>query len=61
MKDNSFKKTEEVEISGAKVKSALKPLGGKGGISLSAMFYATGTGTLDGPFRWSVEAEGEEG
>ncbi|MDA7891693.1 hypothetical protein N9Z23_01865 [Akkermansiaceae bacterium] len=61
MKDHSFKKTEAVEINGAKVKSALKPLGGKGGISLSAMIYAAGTGTLDGPFRWRVEAEGAEG
>ncbi|MDB2673618.1 hypothetical protein N9Y81_01550 [Akkermansiaceae bacterium] len=61
MKDHNFKKTQAVEINGAQVKSALKPLGGKGGISLSAMVYAAGTGSLDGPFRWRVEAEGVEG
>ena len=61
MEDHNFKKTEVVGINGAKVKSALKPLDGKGGISLSVMVYAAGARTLDGPFRWRVEAEGLEG
>lgn len=61
MKDHGFKKTPSVEINGAKVNSSVKPMGGKGGIALSAMIFAAGTGTLDGPFIWRVEAEGEEG
>lgn len=61
MKDHGFRKTPAVEINGAQVNSAVKPMGGKAGLALSAMFYSAGTGTLDGPFIWRVEAEGEEG
>lgn len=61
MKDHGFRKTPAVEINGAQVNSAVKPMGGKGGLALSAMVYSAGTGTLDGPFIWRVEAEGEEG
>ena len=61
MKDHGFRKTPSVEINGAKVNSALKAMGGKGGIAFSAMIVAAGTGTLDGPFIWRVEAEGKEG
>ena len=61
LKDHNFRETQPVEINGAQVKSGLKPLGGKGGFSFSAMIYAAGTGSLDGPFRWRVEAEGTEG
>ena len=61
MKDHGFRKTPSVEINGAKVNSAVKAMGGKGGIAFSAMIVAAGTGTLDGPFIWRVEAEGKEG
>jgi hypothetical protein len=61
IKDHGFRKTEAVEINGASVKSALKPRGGSRGFAISAMIIATGTGTLDGPFLWRVEAEGQEG
>ncbi len=61
MKDHGFRKTPAVEINGAQVNSGVKPMGGKGGLAFSAMIVAAGTGTLDGPFRWRVEAEGEEG
>lgn len=61
LKDHGFRNTEALEINGARVKCALKPMGGGGGFALSAMIYAAGTGSLDGPFRWRVEAEGTEG
>ena len=61
MKDHGFRTTQPVEINGASVKSALKPMGGSSGLAVSAMVIATGTGTLDGPFLWRVEAEGQEG
>ena len=61
MKDHGFRDTPAVEVNGAQVKSALKPMGGKAGIAISAMIVAGGTGTLDGPFLWRVEAEGQEG
>lgn len=61
MKDHGFRKTQPVEINGAKVTAALKPMGGSGGFAISAMVVATGTGTLDGPFLWRVEAEGQDG
>ncbi|MDB4354020.1 hypothetical protein N9Z02_01820 [Akkermansiaceae bacterium] len=61
MKDHGFRETPHVEVNGAQVKSGLKPMGGKAGIALSAMVVAAGTGTLDGPFLWRVEAEGKEG
>lgn len=61
MKDHGFRKTQAVEINGASVTSALKPMGGSSGLAISAMIIATGTGTLDGPFLWRVEAEGLDG
>ncbi len=61
MKDHGFRETPSVEVNGAQVKSGLKPMGGKAGIAISAMIVAGGTGTLDGPFLWRVEAEGVEG
>lgn len=61
MKDHSFRTTEAVDINGAMVNSALKPMGGSSGIAISAMLYSAGTGSLDGPFLWRVEAEGDEG
>ena len=36
-------------------------MGGKAGISMSAMVVAAGKGTSDGPFPWRVEAEGVDG
>ncbi len=61
MKDHGFKRTTAVEINGAQVNSAVKAMGGKSGIAFSAMIVAAGTGTLDGPFLWRIEAEGQEG
>lgn len=60
-KDHNFQRSAPVEINGASVNSALKPMGGSSGLAVSAMFFSTGTGTLDGPFIWRIEAEGVEG
>ena len=49
------------EINGAAVTSAVKGMGGKAGMSVSAMVYNAATGTTDGPFLWRIEARGEEG
>jgi len=61
LKDHNFTKGNPVEINGAQVVSSVKPMGGKGGFSISAMVFAAATGSLDGPFLWRVEAEGVEG
>ncbi len=60
-KSHTYQKSGTVEINGAQVGSAVKPMGGKGGFSLSAMVYMAGAATLDGPFIWRIEAEGVDG
>ena len=60
-KNHSYQKSDTVTINGASVGSAVKPEGGKGGFSVSAMVYFAGSATLDGPFRWQIEAEGKDG
>lgn len=60
-KSHTYHKSEAVEINGAKLRGAVKPMGGNSGFSLSAMIYMAGSATLDGPFIWRFEAEGEEG
>jgi len=50
------------EINGARVALRVKPEGTAGGsFMLGAMVVAGGVTTLDGPFRWRIEAEGEAG
>ena len=60
-KSHTYQKGQTVEINGAQVGSAVKPMGGDSGLSLSAMIYMAGSATLDGPFIWRIEAEGKEG
>lgn len=60
-KRSSYSGEQGVEINGALVRSAVKPMGGEAGFTLSAMVYTAGTGTLDGPFLWRIEAEGDDG
>lgn len=60
-KSHTYQKSQTVEINGARVGGAVKPMGGKSGLSLSAMVYMAGSATLDGPFIWRIEAEGKEG
>jgi len=60
-KSHTYSKVEGVDINGASIRSAVKPNGGKGGLSLTAMIYMAASATLDGPFLWRIEAEGKEG
>lgn len=58
---SSYEGERGVEVNGALVRSAVKPMGGEAGFTLSAMVYTAGSGTLDGPFLWRIEAEGDDG
>jgi len=60
-KSNTYDTSASVVINGAKVTSGVKPMGGEGGMSISAMVYMAGSAQLKGPFRWRLEAEGQAG
>jgi len=61
VKSKSYTPSNAIDINGAKVTSNVKPMGGSSGFQISAMIYTAGSGTLDGPFIWRIEAEGQEG
>lgn len=61
LKEKTYLPAGGQTLNGAEVTSAVKPMGGEAGVSLSAMVYSAAMGELDGPFLWRVEAEGEEG
>ncbi len=51
-----------VRVNGAAIRMQLKPEGTSGGsYALSAMVVSAAVATLDGPFRWRIEATGEIG
>jgi hypothetical protein len=51
-----------VTVNGARVRLQLKPDGTSGGsYVVSAMVVSAAVATLDGPFRWRIEATGEAG
>lgn len=54
-------KTNGAEVNGATIFSELEPVGGDGGLSLSAMVYFAGSAKLEGPFDWSIVAHGNQG
>ena len=58
---SSYHGEQGVEVNRALVRSAVKPLGGSAGFALTAGVYTAGSGTLDGPFLWRIEAEGDQG
>jgi len=61
LRDNSYEATTKpVEINGAEVKIAVKPMGGDMYGSFSAMLVGFGAGKTDGPFIWRVEGSGNE-
>jgi hypothetical protein len=60
-KEKTYRAIGSRELNGAQVTSAVKPMGGKSGLSVSAMVYSAGTGETDGPFLWRIEAIGEKG
>lgn len=61
VKEKTYQTVGESEINGAQVTSAVKGMGGKAGLALSAMIFSVGTGEIDGPFLWRIEARGEKG
>ena len=51
-----------VRVNGAEIRMQVKPEGTSGGsYALSAMVVSAAVATLDGPFRWRIEATGEAG
>lgn len=60
LKENTYEaSTTPVEINGADVKIAVKPMGGDMYGSFSAMLVGFGAGKTDGPFIWRVEGLGK--
>lgn len=50
------------DVGGARIGVAFKPEGTRpGAIMVSAMVVGAGVATFDGPFRWRIEAVGDEG
>lgn len=61
-KKHTYGSREGAVVNGAKVSLQVKPEGSAGGsFMLSAMVVSAGVATLDGPFRWRVEATGVAG
>lgn len=61
VKEKTYQTEGGSEVNGAMVTSAVKGMGGKAGMSVSAMVYNAATGETDGPFLWRIEARGQEG
>ncbi|MCW1883769.1 hypothetical protein OKA04_03450 [Luteolibacter flavescens] len=61
-KKHTYARGAAVPVNGAQVSLSVKPEGTAGGtFVLSAMVVSGGMATLDGPFRWRIEAQGEPG
>lgn len=61
-KKHTYGGTGGASVNGAAVSLRVKPEGNSGGsFVMSAMVVSGGMATLDGPFRWRVEATGEPG
>ncbi|MEK7950300.1 hypothetical protein [Luteolibacter soli] len=61
-KKHTYGRGAAVPVNGAQVSLSVKPEGTAGGsFVVSAMVVSGGMATLDGPFRWRIEATGEEG
>ncbi len=58
---SSYRGEQGVEVNRSLIRSAVKPLGGTSRFALSTGVYTAGSGTLDGPFLWRIEAEGNDG
>lgn len=61
MVNDGLRRSSGVEFGGASIRSAVEPQKGKGGVALDRMTYYAGTANLDGPFKWQIEAIGEQG
>jgi hypothetical protein len=61
-KKHTYARGPSARVNGAEVALGVKPEGSAGGsYVLSAMVVSGGVTTLDGPFRWRIEARGVEG
>ena len=61
-KKHTYTGSAAAQVNGAGVTLSVKPEGTAGGnFMVSAMVMSGGMATLDGPFRWRVEALGESG
>jgi hypothetical protein len=61
-KKHTYARGATASVNGAAVSLSVKPEGTAGGnFMLSAMVVSGGMATLDGPFRWRIEATGEAG
>lgn len=59
---NSAASSPAVRVNGAEIRMQLKPEGTSGGsYALSAVVVSAAVATLDGPFRWRIEATGQPG
>jgi hypothetical protein len=59
---HTYARGAAVPVNGAEVSLSVKPEGTAGGsFVVSAMVVSGGMATLDGPFRWRIEALGETG
>lgn len=61
-KKHTYARSPSAAVNGAEVSLRVKPEGTDGGsYVVSAMVVSGGVATLDGPFRWRIEAVGAEG
>lgn len=61
-KKHTYGSSSGASVNGASVSLRVKPEGSSGGsFVMSAMVVSGGMATLDGPFRWRIEAAGEQG
>ena len=61
-KKHTYGGSAAAPVNGAAVSLSVKPEGSAGGsFMVSAMVVSGGMATLDGPFRWRIEATGEPG
>lgn len=61
-KKNTYASSPPVRVNGADVRMQVKPEGtANGSFAVSAMVYSAAVATLEGPFRWRLEALGRTG
>ncbi len=58
---DGYAESSKVEVNGAEVNAAFFANGGKSGFAFTAMIYAAGSASVEGPFLWRIQAKGEEG
>ncbi|GAA5496219.1 hypothetical protein Rhal01_02401 [Rubritalea halochordaticola] len=61
IENDGLRRTDVVDFVGTSIRSAVEPQKGKGSVAIDRMIYYAGTADLDGPFKWQIEAIGEQG